>query len=181
MTEPDSHPENVRRGIALALLALPAGIVVWDLLWSLGVIASIVAFGVALAALRLYRLGSNGPFGRQGAIAVLVITVVTLVLAYISGFVVGLMPSYMEVTGGTVADALVDGRFWDQVFANIADPRRTSQLVLAIVFGAIGCARILLFAFRSTRADAAAAPAAPPASEPPAERPRLMQDDDPRT
>jgi hypothetical protein len=170
---PDAPPENVQRGIAVALVALPLGIVAWDLLWSFGVVASIVAFGVAWAALRLYRLGSNGGFSRTGAIAVLVITVVTLVLAYISGFAVGLLPSYSEVTGGTVADALVDGRFWEQVFANIADPSRTVQLVLAIVFGALGCARILVAAFRSTRPQAAAAPAPGPA-------PRLMQDDDPR-
>lgn len=178
VTDPDAHPENVQRGVALALLALPAGIVAWDLLWSFGIVASIVAFGVAWAALRLYRLGSNGPFGRPGAIAVLVITVVTLVLAYVSGFAVALMPSYMQVTGGTVADAVVDGRFWEQVFADIADPSRTPQLVLAIVFGALGCARILLTAFRSTRPVPAGAP---PASEPPLDRPRLMQDDDPRS
>jgi hypothetical protein len=170
---PDAPPENVQRGIAVALVVLPLGIIAWDLLWSFGIVASIVAFGVAWAALRLYRLGSNGPFSRTGAVAVLVITVVTLVLAYISGFAVALMPSYSQVTGGTVADALVDGRFWEQVFAAIADPSRTVQLVLAIVFGAIGCARILLAAFRRTRTRPEPTPTAGPA-------PRLMQDDDPR-
>jgi len=169
LSGPDAPPENVQRGVAFALLALPAGIVAWDLLWSFGVIASIVAFGVAWAALRLYRFGSGGPFSRTGAIAVIAVTVGTLVLAYISGFAVGLIPSYLEVTGRTVADALVDGRFWEQVFANIADPRRTLQLVLALVFAALGCARILVAAFRGT------APAAPTAPQP---APRLTQDDE---
>jgi hypothetical protein len=176
LTGPDAPPENVQRGIAFALIALPAGIIAWDLLWTFGVIASIVSFGVAWAALRLYRIGSGGPFSRTGAIAVLVITIGTLVIAYISGFAVGLIPSYLQVTHGTIADAIVDGRFWEQVVANIAAPSRTLQLVLAIVFGALGCARILVAAFRGTRtAPATTAPAGPPSA------PRLMQDDDPKS
>ena len=175
LTGPDAPPENVRRGVAVALVVLPAGIILWDLLWSFGFVASIVAFGIAWGAMRLYRIGSNGPFSRTGAIAVLVITVVSLVLAYISGFVVDLMPSYMDVTGRTVVDGLVDGRFWAQVFQNMGDPREIPSLVLAIAFGALGCARILVGAFRSTRpATAASGPATPSPS------PRLTQDDDPR-
>ena len=170
----DAPPENVQRGVAVALVVLPAGIILWDLLWTFGFIASIVAFGIAWGAMRLYRIGSNGPFSRTGAIAVLVITVVTLVLAYISGFVVDLMPSYLEVTGRTVVDGLVDGRFWAQVFQNMGDPREVPSLVLAIAFGALGCVRILLGAFRSTRPATAADPAAPSTA------PRLTQDDDPR-
>ncbi|MGN6325287.1 hypothetical protein [Pseudolysinimonas sp.] len=159
----DAPPENVQRGVALALIVLPAGIVVWDLLWTFGLVASIVAFGVSWGALRLYRLGSNGAFSRTGAIAVLVITAATMVLAYISGFAVELIPSYLDVTGRSVADALVDGRFWQQVFAAIADPRFTLQLVIAVAFTALGCARILIAAFRSTR------PAAPLAPQPPSQ------------
>jgi hypothetical protein len=173
----DAPPENVRRGVVVALVVLPAGIVLWDLLWTFGFIASIVAFGIAWGAMRLYRIGSNGPFSRTGAIAVLVITVVTLVLAYISGFVADLMPSYMEVNGRTVVDGLVDGRFWAQVFENMGDPREVPSLVLAIAFGALGCVRILLGAFRSTRA--ATAVSGDPTTPSPA--PRLTQDDDPRS
>ena len=51
--------EQVGRGIALALIALPLGVVVWVLLWSIGFVSSIVALGVALAALSLYRRGSG--------------------------------------------------------------------------------------------------------------------------
>ena len=159
--EPASPPENVQRGVALALIVLPAGIVVWDLLWTFGLIASIVAVGVSWGALTLYRLGSNGVVSRTGAIAALVITAVTMVLAYISGFAVELMPSYLDVTGRTVADALVDGRFWGQVFRAIADPRFTLQLLIAIAFTALGCVRILVAAFRRTRPSAAIAPPAP--------------------
>jgi hypothetical protein len=174
LTGQDAPPENVQRGVALALIVLPAGILLWDVLWSFGFIASIVAFGIAWGAMRLYRIGSNGPFSRTGAIAVLVITVVTLVLAYISGFAVDLMPSYIEVTGRTVADGLVDGDFWAQALSHMGDSRTIPSLVLAIAFGALGCARILVAAFRSTR-PASAAPAQHTAPQP---APRLTQDDD---
>jgi len=169
LTGPDAPPENVQRGVALALITLPAGILLWDVLWSFGFVASIVAFGIAWGAMRLYRIGSNGPFSRTGAIAVLVITVVTLVLAYISGFAVDLMPSYVEVTGHSVIDGLVDGNFWAQALSHLGDSRNIPSLVLAIAFGALGCVRILIGAFRSTR-PAAAGPAQP--------APRLTQDGD---
>jgi hypothetical protein len=39
--------ENVQRGVIFALIALPVGVVAWDILWSFGFVASIVAFGVA--------------------------------------------------------------------------------------------------------------------------------------
>lgn len=66
--------------------------------------------------------------------------------------------AYLNATGRTVADALVDGRFWGVVFGAIADPRSVPSLVLAILFGALGCLRVLVAAFRGTRTTAPAAP-----------------------
>jgi hypothetical protein len=177
LTGADAPPENVQRGVALALIALPAGILVWDLLWTVGFIASLVAFGVAWGAMRLYRIGSNGPFSRTGAIAVLLITVVTLVLAYISGFAVDVMGPYMKATGGSVADGLVDGRFWRVVFVDLADPSHVPALLLTLLLGALGCFRILRAAFLSTRSTSDA-PSRPAAEQP---APRLTQDDDPKS
>ena len=77
MTQPSASSlpsENVQRGVIFALIVLPLGIVAWDILWSVGFVASIVAFGVAWAAVRLYRIGSGGRITRSGAIAVTVIT-----------------------------------------------------------------------------------------------------------
>lgn len=40
--------ENGDRGTLVALLALPAGVIVWVLIWSIGFIVSAVTYGVAL-------------------------------------------------------------------------------------------------------------------------------------
>ncbi|MEO7016604.1 MAG: hypothetical protein ABI130_05820 [Leifsonia sp.] len=45
------------RGIALSLLVMPVGVVLWVLIWNVGFIASIVSYGVAFAEVWLYRSG----------------------------------------------------------------------------------------------------------------------------
>ncbi len=74
------------RGTLLALLIIPAGIIAWVVLWQFGLIASIVALGIAIGALWLYRIGSGGRISRTGAIRVTIITVVTLLLAFLGGW-----------------------------------------------------------------------------------------------
>jgi hypothetical protein len=140
----------VQRGVAFALIVVPLGIVAWDLLGNVGFIASIVAFGVAWGALRLYRIGSNGVFGRSGAIAVAVITVGTLVLAYISGFAVEGVGTYADAVGSSIPEALVDGRFWQIVFQVMFSGSALVSLLLAALFGALGCFTLLRGAFRAT-------------------------------
>ena len=82
---PAEPAERVARGFAFALLALPAGILVWLLLWQWGFIGSIAAFGVAWAALVLYRRGTGGVVSRSGMWVVVSVTAVTLVLSFLSG------------------------------------------------------------------------------------------------
>jgi len=48
-TTPSLPSENVPRGTLLTLLIIPAGILAWVLLWQFGLVASIVAFGVAIS------------------------------------------------------------------------------------------------------------------------------------
>src|SRR3982750_2359813 len=79
--------ENVGRGTLFALLAVPAGVAVWLILWKFGFIASIVGFGVVWAAVQLYVRGSGGVISRVGAVAILGIVVVTLLLSFLSGMV----------------------------------------------------------------------------------------------
>jgi len=153
MTQPSPSslpPENVRRGVIFALLALPAGVIAWDLLWSVGFIASIVAFGVAYLAARLYRLGSGGRVTRSGAIAIAVITIGTLIVAFISGFAVDIVGEYSRITGASITEALLSPRFWSIVFTSMTAPQSLISLLLAAVFGALGCFSILRNAFRQT-------------------------------
>jgi hypothetical protein len=189
LTGLDAPPENVQRGVAFALIVVPLGIVAWDLLWNIGFVASIVAFGVAWGALRLYRIGSNGVFGRSGAIAVAVITIATLVLSYISGFAVEGVGAYANAVGSSVPEALVDGRFWGIVFQVMFSDNALTSLLLAAAFGALGCFTLLRGAFRATRpaapyqqqtvqAQPAVDPSVPPV--PPAPRRLMQEDDDPK-
>ena len=159
---PSSLPaENVQRGVIFALLVLPLGVVAWDILWSVGFVASIVAFGVAYLAVRLYRFGSGGRISRSGAIAIAAITIGTLVIAFISGFAVNIVGLYSEQTGSSIPESLVSPRFWSIVFGSMANPQSLISLLLAAVFGALGCFSILRSAFRQTQAQPAAG-AVPP-------------------
>jgi hypothetical protein len=172
-TSPSSLPsENLQRGVIFALIALPAGVIAWDLLWSLGFIASIVSFGIAFLAERLYRFGSGGRLGRSGAIAVAAVTIGTLIIAVISGFAVQIVGLYSQRFGTSIPESLLAPRFWSIVFASMTSGQAVVSLLLAAAFAVLGCFRILSTAFRQTRVqptmDAAAATADPSVPAPPA-------------
>jgi hypothetical protein len=86
-------PENKTRGTLLALLAIPAGVIVWSIIWAIGFISGWVPLGVALIALALYRKGSGGRIGYDAAIRLSVILLVTMFLALAAGIMVS-APSY---------------------------------------------------------------------------------------
>lgn len=149
---PSSLPsENLQRGVIFALIAVPLGVIAWDILWGVGFVASIVAFGVAYLASRLYRFGSGGRVTRNGAIAIAAITIGTLVIAFISGFAVDIVGEYSRITGASIPESLVSGRFWGIVFASMTTGPALISLLLAALFGALGCFSILRGAFRQTR------------------------------
>jgi hypothetical protein len=147
-------PENVPRGTLLALLIVPAGIIAWVILWGFGLIASLVAFGIALGALWLYRFGSGGRVSRTGAVRVTIITVVALLLAFLAGLVADVLPMYANQRNIDFVSALTSGEFWS-FFGNAVDNNFGDvavQLVIALAFGALGCFSVLRTAFRQTRA-----------------------------
>jgi hypothetical protein len=144
----------------MALLIIPAGIIAWIILWQFGLIASIVALGIAIGALWLYRVGSGGRISRAGAVRVTVITVVALLLAFWAGLVSDALPFYANQRNIDYITALTSGDFWTlfnhAVANNFGDV--AVQFVIALVFGALGCFSVLRTAFVQTRAaDAAAA------------------------
>lgn len=154
-------PENVQRGTMFALLIVPAGIIAWVILWQFGLVASLVAFGIAIGALWLYRFGSGGRISRTGAVRVAVITIVALLLAFLGGLVADVLPMYANQRNLNVIDALTSGQFWEffnhAVANNFGDV--AVQLVIALVFGVLGCFSVLRAAFVQTRiADAGQQP-----------------------
>ena len=146
-------PENVQRGTLLALLIIPAGIIAWVILWGFGLIASLVAFGIAIGALWLYRFGSGGRVSRSGAVRVTIITIGALILAFIAGLVSEVLPMYANQRNLDFISALTSGDFWsffnNAVANNFGDV--AVQFVIALAFGVLGCFSVLRTAFRQTR------------------------------
>jgi hypothetical protein len=158
-TSPSSLPsENVPRGTITALLIIPAGIIVWTILWSIGFIASIVALGVALGALALYRFGSGGRISRTGAINVTVITIVTILLSFAAGVVWVNLDAYMR--------ALDRGRFLPALVGDITSGDYAIQFAIALGLAALGCFSVLRTAFVQTAAVNASAAGVQPGAAP---------------
>ena len=168
--EPHQPPVvNVARGTLFALLAVPAGVIVWVVLWNFGFIASIVAFAVAYLAMFLYRFGSGGFIGTAGAIRITVITVGTLLLAFFGGIVSDVLKVWSDVTGESVVSGIVSPDFWAGFQAIIAEDGVASgylpDFCLALLFGALGCFTVIRSAFRSGRTEPVDAAFAPPTAE----------------
>lgn len=148
-------PENFVRGTLLALLAIPAGVIVFVLVWNLGFVSAIVGFAVAFAASFLYRFGSGGRVSVRGAIVVTAITVGTLVLA----FLIAIASDISQIRHESLLESLFGPYLLPAVGAN------GLSVVLAIVFGVLGCFSVLRTAFQQARTDAAP-PTLPPAAPP---------------
>jgi hypothetical protein len=148
-------PENKSRGTVLALIAAPAGIIVWNIVWAIGFISGWVALGVALLALFLYRKGSGGRVSIDGAIRLSILTVATLIVAFLSGLLVD------RITyGGTV------------IYSDLG-----INVLLLVAFVVIGVVLIVRTALTQKKELAAAETAvatpsvAPPVTPPPATPP----------
>lgn len=151
--QPTPLPENINRGTVVALLAIPAGIIVWVIIWTIGFIASIVSFGVAILAMFLYRLGSGGQMGRAGAVRVTIITILTVALSIFAGLVTDVAVGIGTVTNDGPIAALSNPVFWDVFQEYTTGPESGSlgfSLLLSIGFGVLGCFSILRTAFKTT-------------------------------
>lgn len=161
----DAPVENVARGTVFSLLAIPVGVVAWVVLWRFGFVASIVGFGVAFLAIALYRFGA-GVLGRQGAVRVAIVTIVTLLLAFAAGVVSDVLDFWTVQTGQDVFSSLVSPEFWTQLQQILSIPGVAGSYLpnfgLALLFGALGCFQLLRSAFRASAAPAA--PVVPPAA-----------------
>lgn len=150
-------PENFVRGLLLALLAIPAGIAAYLVVWNLGFIASIVGLGIAFAALWLYRLGSGGRVSMRGGVVITVITLGTLALAFFLGEVWDYVAFVMGETGMTAQEVLAVPGFWDFFAQDMAIPEVASAVtgdaIMATIFGLLGCAGVLVNVFRSAKAQ----------------------------
>jgi hypothetical protein len=165
-------PENVLRGFLLALLAVPAGVLVFTLIWNLGFIASIIGFGVAFLAFFLYRLGSGGRISIKGAAIITAITLGTLVLSFIFANVSDVATVYAQTFGISWVQVMLSADFLPLALGLLFAPENLGSIAgnagLTLLFGALGCFTVLRGAFQQARA-ASAPPTVqfPPISPPP--------------
>jgi hypothetical protein len=126
---------------------------VWVVIWSIGFVASIVAFGIAFAAVWLYRKGSGGLVTRAGAWVITIIVIATLLIAFWLGMVVDYAggPSHLSLLGNPV--------FWNYFRADFGKILQQNffGLLLAVAFAVFGIFRTLRNAFATARATEAAA------------------------
>lgn len=164
---PAPAPENLGRGTLAALLTVPVGVGVWVLVWSLGFIASLVGALVAFGALRLYVWGA-GRISRPGAAIVLLVTVLTLVLAFFGGIVYDVAAGLGELSGASTWSMLWHPQFWPAFTELLPElfPEYLPDFGWALGFGALGSFATLRAAFAAGGAPAAPAPATPPTTDP---------------
>ena len=152
-------PENVLRGSLLALLALPAGVIVFTLIWNLGFISAIIGFGVAFLAFFLYRLGSGGRISMKGAAIITAITLGTLIVSFIFANVSDIATVYAQTFGISWIEVMLAPDFAPIAFSVLTSPEGLAAIAgnaaLTLLFGALGCFTVLRGAFKEARAASA--------------------------
>ncbi|MFB9747956.1 hypothetical protein [Leifsonia shinshuensis] len=151
--QPFTQAERVGRGLALALLIIPAGVIAWTVLWNIGFIASIVSWGVAIGAVRLYRFGSKARVTRGAFWGIIAIVAVTLVLSLLAGIYSDLISTLKIPLGDALTDSRVWSLFADNLFTNGDLWQAYLPTVgLALLFAVLGCFTTLRRVSQESRA-----------------------------
>lgn len=147
---PQAPIENVGAGAILALLAIPVGAVIIVLISSIGFVASIAGYVLAVLGVWLYRRGSGGIISRTGAWIVTGIVVVAILL----GIWLSMVASFAH--GLAHLSNIGLPQFWPQF--NHQFPQLIGQnglfIVLVLVFGILGAFRTMRRAFATAHVGA---------------------------
>ena len=139
--------ENVARGTIFALAIIPAGIIVFVVIWNLGWLASIVSYGVAIGAVFLYRLGAGGIIGRGGAARIAIITVGTILLSIVVALITDVAQGYSNYYGTTPLEELTDPMFLTNFQYTMSEPgvfgEYLPSIAIALGLGLLGCFSLL--------------------------------------
>jgi hypothetical protein len=101
-----------KKGLHLALLALPAGIIAWDMFWSLGVGESLLSLGIAWSTIRLYEIGSGHQPSRSATKWLMVIIILGAVLNFLSGMCLDAQAAYMDINHVSSIETFSSANFW---------------------------------------------------------------------
>jgi hypothetical protein len=131
-----------QKGLLLAVLAIPAGIVAWDVLWSFGFIAALVAFGISWAAIKLYVIGAGAEPDKDAAKVLLGIVVAGVVLSFVSGMAMDAQMVYSDTQHVSAIQAFTSADFWSFFAANLgyADVwgQYTTDILISLAFAVLG-------------------------------------------
>lgn len=154
-------PENVSRGTLFALAAIPAAVVLYALVGGLfGGFFGLAALLVPPIAVWLYERGAGAPLSRRGWLPVIGITIGSLVLGILAGFVGAAYASYTAVGG----KELFGSAFWTTVRMLLSSPDALLPILLGLGFGIVALVGLL----RRPRPGAPAQQSAAPLEQPPA-------------
>lgn len=163
-------PENVVRGALFAAIAVPVGIVLWVIIWSIGIVSALVAFAVAAFAAWLYRKGSGGLVSKVGALVIAGIVLGTILLSFYFGLVSDYAKYAGEQLGLNPFAAVLDPLFWPNFNADFGTLMNGNllNLVFALALGTLGAFSVIRKAHRSggTPAPSVAAALVPPVMKP---------------
>jgi hypothetical protein len=126
--------ENVGRGLLMALIAVVGGCVLAAVVYHFGFVASIVALAMGAAGIFLYAKGAGAP-PRKGAVALAVLLMAGILLAWICSVATELYLVYIDKTGtsdGALAFAVSGALSLDLFEATLKD------FLIFVAFGALG-------------------------------------------
>lgn len=136
-------PAQRKNGLLLALLAIPFGIIAGDILWAFGFIASIVSYGIAWSAIKLYTKGAGAAPDKTAAKALLGIILVGIVLSFLGGMAMDTQLAYSDETHASAIQAFTSLDFWNFYFSNFPHAEMWGgyfgDIILTVIFAALGC------------------------------------------
>lgn len=145
-----NHPTHPRKGLLLSLAVIPLGIAAWLFLWQFGFIASVVAWGIAGGAVWLYSYGAKGPVTKPVLPWLLLIILIAILAAFVSGLVTDLWNGYVTELNGE--EGFWSSEFWTFVWDNLTYPDFISQYIpdflISLAFAALGAGGIVYGLFK---------------------------------
>lgn len=132
--------ENVGRGALFALATLPLAVVLYAVVGGLfGVFAGIVAIVIPSAAVWLYERGAGAPLTRRGWLPVILVSVASILLGILAGFVGTAFAAYSAVGNREPFGPA----FWTTVRLQLTGPDAFLPILLGVGIGAAAIFGIL--------------------------------------
>ena len=143
---------NKRRGMLLSVAAIPAAMVLWVIVWSMGYIASIVAFALAYAVIWLYEKGAGAKPDKTVALPLVAIILVGSLLSFMAGMAADGW-SYYHSAEYTAMAQPTDGEVIGYIVQDFSNSQiwgaYTNDIMMTVLFTLIGAGGVIYTLFKS--------------------------------